>query len=301
MIANQRKATLLALVAAAVTAGFVAWTLTRRLRRLMRAARRTADGAPFDADIGGGDEIGELAGSIREMASSIEERNGYNRDFVSTTIHELRAPLTAIQGAVELLEQGAADNPAARAKFLGNIRHQTERMVRLVGELRELTRLDSELMSSRKEVVSYVPFLRETLERLEQTFEPPRATCRFDPPEDDIRAAIVPGKIEQVLVNLLENAFRYTPADGSVTVEVRCVGGTVETAVRDSGSGIAPANLGRVFDRFFTTERRDRAAEHGSGLGLWIARRIVESHGGAIRAENAQGGGALLTFSLPLA
>jgi len=302
MISDQRRATAAAVAVAAVTAAAVAWTLTRRLRLLTRSARDyAARGGPFDPRVKGNDEIGVLAGTLRGMASEIEARNGYNRDFVSTTIHELRTPLTAIQGAVELLEQGAAENPAARAKFLGNIRRQSARMIRLVGELRELTRMDTDLLKAPTETVDYASFLRDAVARLEEVFDQPRAACSLQVEEGiEPRVALMPDKIEQVMSNLLENAFRYTPVSGAVTVRVRVENGLATTEVEDTGPGIAPSNLSRVFDRFFTTESRDRSTDYGSGLGLYIARRIVESHGGTISAANVPGGGARISFSLPV-
>ena len=219
-------------------------------------------------------------------------------------MHELKTPLTAIKGAVEILEQGAGEKADARRKFLGNIRHQTARMIRLVGELRELTRLDTELLRGQKTRVDYAEFVETALERLEPTFDTVHAPCRLDVPEreETIDAMIVPGRIEQVISNILDNAFRYTEPSGEVTVTVRRgEDGTVVTAVRDTGCGITATNIDRVFDRFFTTEPKGQRREYGSGLGLAIARRIVENHGGTIRVESAPGRGACFFFSLPAA
>jgi two-component system sensor histidine kinase ChvG len=303
MIGNQRLATALALLLAAVAAALLAQTLTRRLRRLTKATKAFAAGAPaLDAPARGADEIAELGRAVAQMAEEIRARNAYNRDFMSATMHELRTPLTAIKGAVELLEQGAAQRPDAARKFLGNIRHQTERMIRMSAELLQLTRLDAEIPRARKDVVDYGRFVREAAERLQPTFAPVHAAFAMDVPDTEFRVALVPDRIEQVLANLLENAFRYTPPDGRVDLVVRPgPDRTVLTTVADTGCGISAANLPKVFDRFFTTEAKDGSAAHGSGLGLAIARSIVEGHRGRIEAQSEPGHGARFTFALPLA
>jgi two-component system sensor histidine kinase ChvG len=301
LLANQRRATWLALAVAAVASGVVALTLTRRLRRLTGAARDYAAGhREFTVRIRGRDEVAELAHAARQMADEIQTRNRYNQDFVTTTFHELRTPLTAIQGAVELLEQGAGEQPDQRARFLRNIRVQAARLARLVGELRELTRLDTGLLRGQKTDVEYGAFVREVLDRLDETFDEPHAARTLETPPESLPLRIVPERIEQALSNLIENAYRYTPPEGRVTVRVeRKDRHTVLTSVRDTGVGIAAANLPRVFDRFFTTEPKDRPREYGSGLGLAIAKTIVENHGGCIWVESIEGQGACFTFSLP--
>jgi two-component system sensor histidine kinase ChvG len=303
MLSNQRAATWLALGLAAAAAAALSQTLTRRLRALTRATRAFAEGsAPLTArvGVGGGDEIAVLGQAVRRMADDIAGRNAYNRQFVATTIHELRTPLTAIKGAAEILEQGAGDKPDARRKFVGNIRHEADRMIRFIGDLRELTRLDSEMLHGRKREVDYGAFLREATERLMTAFGEPHAAFRLEAPEAGLAARIVPERIEQVLANLLENAFRYTPPDGRVTVcASRGPDRAVVTGVLDTGRGIAPEHLGRVFERFFTTEPADERGESGSGLGLAIAESIVRSHGGRIWVESEPGKGANFFFSLP--
>lgn len=301
MVANQRRATILAICVAALVAAIVAWTLTRRLRALTRAARQYAAGnRGFDVRIGGRDEIGELARAARHMAEDIEERNAYNREFVSSVIHELKSPLSAMRGAVEILEQEEGLSDDDRTRFLGNIRHQTMRMVRLVGELRELTRVDTEVLQGQKQRIDLVQFVRDALGRLVPTFDTAHAPCRMDLPEGEQWVNVVPGRIEQVISNLLENALRYTPTSGEVVIRVTEESPRrVVVSVRDTGSGISEQNLPRVFERFFTTEPKGRNRDCGSGLGLAIAKSIIESHGGRIQAASTGSDGTEISFSLP--
>lgn len=297
---HQQRALFASLAAAAVIAALLAQTMTGRIRRLIRSVTRYARGdAPPVGAVRGRDEIAELARTVVRMADELERRGAYNRDAMSAVLHELRTPVTAIRGAVELLESGAADRPEPRRRFLNNIRFEAERLARLVGELGVLTRLDAETLRGQKQRLDYGACVRDILDRLLPTFDQPHAAFALSLPEGEIPVRIVPGRIEQVLSNLLENAFRYTPADGRVELAVTVAGGRVSTAVTDSGCGVPAENLERIFERFYTTEPKDVPREYGSGLGLAIARSIVTNHEGRIRAERPAEGGTRIVFELP--
>jgi len=300
--ANQNLATYIALAVAACVAVLVSHTLTRRLRKLTRAATAYAQGdAEMPVKVGGHDEIGELAEAFNRMASEIDRRNRANKEFMSITVHELKTPITAIRGAAELLEQGAAEQAASRDKFLNNIRHEAQRLDRLVSELNEIARLDLESFHESRERMDYVQLVRDITNRLEPVFDDERAKLILDLPEKEIHAEVIAARIEQVIANLLENAFRYTRSDGTVEIIVReQEDGTVLTRVRDNGAGIPAENLPKVFDRFFTTEPRDQPREYGSGLGLAIARSIVENHQGDIRVTSNGVDYTEFTFRIPV-
>ena len=298
----QRVTTALAILAGVLLATILAYSITGRLRKLTRAATAFARGdGPLDVRVRGRDEIAELARALSHMATELQRTNRYNREFISTIMHELKMPITAIQGAAELLEQGAFAKEDARAKFLGNIRFETERLARMVWELGELTKLDTEVPHAPKEKVDFGQCVQEIVERFETSVDSPHAAIRVTLPPKPVFARIVAGRIEQVIGNLLDNAVRYTPAGGSIEVTVEAgTDKTVVTSVRDTGCGIAPSNLGKVFDRFFTTEPKDRPKDYGSGLGLAIAKSIVENHQGTIEVESAPGHGATFRFRLPV-
>ncbi len=300
MKSRQNRAMLLAVIVAFLTAVVLAITITRRLRRLTRSTRDfTCGTGPLKVDLRGKDEIGELARSVTRMAEEIDRRNRYNRDFLTETMHELKAPLTAIKGAVEVLEEGAAEKPESRDKFLANIGYDTERMIRLVGELTQLTQLDIDILSGKKEEVDYCAFIRDLTARIwtKRGGNPPVFKAVI--PDTPITVTILPDRIEQVINNLLENAFRYTGPEGTVELVVEeGDDGTMTSIVRDTGCGITPSNIDKIFDRFFTTEPRDREKPYGSGLGLAIARSIIENHGGRIRVESEPGTGASFSFTL---
>ncbi len=302
MKSRQTRAIILAVAVALLTAIILAFTITRRLRRLTRATREFTRGTgPLKLEIKGKDEIGELAHSVTRMAEEIDRRNRYNRDFLAETMHELKAPLTAIKGAVEVLEEGAAENPESRNKFISNINYDTGRMIRLVGELTSLTQLDIDVLSGKKEEVDYGAFIRDLAARIQTKRGDKRPVFQVIIPDIPITVTILPDRIEQVISNLLENAFRYTGPEGTVELIVEeGPDGSVTTIVRDTGRGIAPSNIEKIFDRFFTTEPRDREKPYGSGLGLAIARSIIENHGGTIRVESEPGRGATFSFTLDI-
>ena len=297
----QRMTTALAILAGVILATILAYSITGRLRKLTRAATAFARGdGPLDVRVRGRDEVAELARALSHMATELQRTNQYNREFISTVMHELKMPITAIKGAAELLDQGAFAKEDARVKFLGNIRFETERLTRMVWELNELTKLDTEIPRASKEKTDYGQCVRDIVERFETTLETPHATIRVVLPAKPVFARILPGRIEQVVGNLLDNAVRYTPAGGLIEVTVEPgADRIVVTRVRDTGCGIAPSNLAKVFDRFFTTEPKDRPKDYGSGLGLAIAKSIVEHHQGSIAVESTLGQGATFSFRLP--
>jgi two-component system sensor histidine kinase VicK len=173
-------------------------------------------------------------------------------------------------------------------------------MIRMVGELNELTKLDVEGLRGQKEQVDYAQFVRAVVDRLEPTFDQVHARLEVILPDPPIPVLIVPGRIEQVIANLLDNAFRCTPPTGSVKLCVELgADKSVITSVQDTGCGISPANLPKIFGRFFTTEPKDKPGHPHSGLGLAIAKTIVENHQGRIWVESQSEQGACFSFSLP--
>jgi two-component system sensor histidine kinase ChvG len=300
MMRHHRVAMLLSLILAGAIALLLSQTLTYRLRKLTRAASAFTRGdQPLDVDIRGHDEIAELSAAFTGMAQEIKQKNNYTRQFLSALVHELKTPVTAIKGAAEVLEDSAAEKTEARHRFLGNIRHECDRMIRMINELRVLNELDAEEIRGSKQQVDYVVFLREVIERLRPAYSPPHAAVSYAPQAESLPVALVPERIEQVITNILDNAMRFTPADGRITVQVRRHADTVQTCIEDTGPGIPEADRKQVFERFFTTDRSNPEEGRGSGLGLAIVRSIIRNHGGTVRAGAGAQGGALICFTLP--
>jgi signal transduction histidine kinase len=296
IVRNYRMAMALALGIAMLAAIALASTLTKRLRTLTQSVRTFARGeSQLDVRTAGRDEIGELARAFATVAAEIRQAGTRQRDLLASTTHQLKTPLTAIKGAVQILKGAdAAGNPAVRERFLANIDLSADRLLYMVEQLAVLSSLKAEELRGRKSRVDYGAFVRDLVERL---YPAPNVPITLALPDEEITLAIIPERIEQVLANLLDNALRHTPGSGSITVSVRQTTSSVETVVQDNGAGIEPSDLPRVFEQFFTTQTQQRG--HGSGLGLAIAQSIIQNHGGTIHAQSTPGAGSTFTFTLP--
>jgi signal transduction histidine kinase len=239
-------------------------------------------------------EIAELGAAFNGMAARLEELFEARRELVAWASHDLRTPLTAIQAMLEAVEDGIA-TPEQYTKALTE---QVRTLGTLVDDLFELARIDAGVLTLELEDASLVELVGSCVRGLEA--EAGQRNVRLETRIDGAPAArCAPDKVERVLLNLLTNALRHTPSDGSIAVLVEPADQEVRVSVEDSGAGIAPEALRRVFDRFWRADRA-RSAD-GSGLGLAIARGLVEAQGGRIWAENRPSGGARVSFTLPVA
>jgi signal transduction histidine kinase len=212
----------------------------------------------------------------------------------------LRTPLTAIKGLVETLRDGAVDDPQVRDRFLRTVEGETDRLIRLVNDLLVLSRADSEALNLQRHPVDLPQLVRATLSRLEPQAEARGVVCRVKTSPDTPLVWADPDRIEQVLVNLLDNAIKYSRPGGTVMVIVAGdQGQPVRVQVQDEGVGIPAEDLGRVGHRFYRADKARSRTEGGSGLGLAIAQALVQAHGGQLWLESQEGQGTLVTFTLP--
>jgi signal transduction histidine kinase len=281
---------------AAVLAGLVlARSIARSIARVGDSSRRLAAGdLGARAPAGGPAEIAELAASFNAMAASIEQLFDARRELVAWASHDLRTPLASLQAMIEALEDGLAEPE----DYLPTLREQLRTLTLLVDDLFELARIDAGLLT----LELHQTRLSELVDSALRLLRPEAAARRVDlvaHVDDDAAAPVASEKIERVLCNLLTNAVRNTPADGSVAVRVERADAEVVVRVEDTGTGLAPEAVGRMFERFWRADRARTGA--GSGLGLAIARGLVEAHGGRIWAENRPQGGACVSFTLPAA
>lgn len=302
------RATLLALVGALALALVIglgmAQMLTAPLKRLGRAMSHVAQGdfgeAPL-AETERGDEIGDLARSFQSMTSQLSELSRLKAEFVSKTSHNLKTPINVIGGYAEMLEDGFyGELDAEQKEALRGIREQTAALSTQVRQLVDLSRVEAHAFILQKQVF----YLADLLLGTETSFE---ALARqrkidFEVVVDPSAPATLVGDEDrlrnEVLGNLLNNAFKFTEAGDRITVRAAGSDGRLELEVSDTGVGIQEDELERIFDRYYQTGTGRREA--GSGLGLAIAKEIVTQHGGTISASSATDGGATFHVSLPI-
>lgn len=224
---------------------------------------------------------------------------GMRRDFVANVSHELRTPLATVKGYVETLLDGAMDDRQVCERFLHTVAAETERMTGLVQDLLLLSQLEHRQASWHMEPVDLRDPAEQALERLRPAAERKRLQLILDAPED---LPLVDGdeaRLTQVFSNLLSNAVEFTPPGGRVTVSLRTEPGRLACAVEDTGVGIPPQDLARVFERFYRVDKGRSRELGGTGLGLSIAQEIVQAHGGDISIDSTAGQGTRVTFWLP--
>jgi len=219
------------------------------------------------------------------------------RDFISNISHELRTPLASIKAAVETLQDGALEDTSVAGDFLNRMEQEVDHLTQLVGELAELSSIESGRQLEIT-VVDLRPLIDDTVSRLRSLAERSGLSLIADVPSDLPPARADASRIFQVLMNLVHNAIKFTPPGGHITISTKLLGDRVVVSVSDTGIGIATEHLTRIFERFFKADK-SRASE-GSGLGLAIAKHIVQAHNGEIWVESEQGKGSTFSFSLPM-
>ena len=287
-------AVVVAVIASVILAVILGRMLARPLEAVGRAARQVADG-DYAARVPreGPEEIASLADSFNQMASSLERQETMRRDFIANAAHELRTPLTNLQGYLEALRDGVI--VADRATY-DSLWDEAERLVRLSHSLDALAEGDA-AGSAKLQEIDLSAAIRAALDLAQPTLAAADLRVTVDVP-DRLPARANPDHLAQVLGNLTSNAARYTPAGGTVTVRAERRPADLLVSISNSGDGIPAEDLDRVFERFYRVEKSRDRARGGVGIGLAIVKQLVESDGGEVGAESADG----LTrvwFSLP--
>ncbi len=291
---------LLAAVAALVTAIgaslLVSASVAAPIRRLATASRRLAAGnyAERMAPHGGITELTALSTSFNEMAANLETTERRRLELLGDVAHELRTPIAALEGYLEGLLDGVVEStPVTWAR----LHAEASRLRHLVDDLQELSRADARRIPLDPRPTDPGAIARMVAEAMAAQFEERRLAFVTDVPVGLPFIHVDPDRTVQVLTNLLTNALRYTPAPGEVGLAVRVEGDAVRFVVTDSGVGITPENMPRIFERFYRVDKSRSRALGGSGIGLTIARALVEAMGGRIRAESP-GAGRGTTFTV---
>jgi signal transduction histidine kinase len=293
-----------AVTASVLAALLVSLFLSRRIvapvRTLTDASQRIADGHYAErVHVGGMDEIAQLAARFNQMATQLEEVESMRRQLIGDVTHELRTPLTSIKGYMEGLVDGVL--PATPETF-SQIHHEADRLSRLVDDLQELSRVEAK--AYRLDIRSFAVsnLVQTTIKRLSPQAAAKRITLRSNLPANLPPLQADEDRITQVLVNLVANAIQYTPEGGEITISAARHADEIHVSVADTGIGIPPEFLPNLFTRFYRVDKsRSRNAGGGSGIGLTIAKHLIEAHGGRIWAESkGDGQGSTFTFSLPI-
>ena len=303
---------LLALGISVLVAAAMALRVTTPLRRLTEASRALASGdlasrIPRAEVRAGSSELAALATQFNAMAGQLEASvdtirrdRDRSRDFLADVSHELRTPIAALLTFNELLTEQAGDDPAARAEFLNNSRVQLERLDWLAQNLLELSKLDSGLVLLDLRPDDLRAAVESAVEQAGPAARRRGVVLRLEPATAPIRLRHDPQRIGQVVTNLVGNAIKFTEPGGSVDVRVaQTDDGGARIEVADTGVGIEPGELPRIFERFYRGSRANEARSSGSGLGLAIVRSIVDMHRGTVEVVSRLGAGTTFIVTLP--
>lgn len=294
---------LAALVASLTVAFFMARSITRPIKRITEASESMAHGDyAQQIPVAGPEEVARLAASFNGMAVQVSSSHQMMRDLLANVAHELKTPLTSIQGFSQALADGALRSPDEYTAAARIINEESEQMRRLVNDLLYLSQIESGQAALDLQPIDVASLLEAAAERVQWQTAGRGVSVRIVAPPSLPPILADTARIEQVLANLLDNAVRYTPADGAIALLAEPAGaGRVHIAVHNTGSYIPPADLGRVFERFYQVDRSRQRNGHNGGLGLAIAREIVVAHGGEIGATSDPSAGTTFALVLPAA
>lgn len=246
------------------------------------------------------DDRSAVTGAVAVLrdVTELRQTERLRRELTANVSHELRTPLTSIKGFTETLLDGAMHDDATCRRFLTIINGEADRLVKLVDDLMDLSRLESKRVTLDMRPVDLGTLVADTVDRLRPLAQSSRlALLPLAPP--GIIVAADADRLQQVLTNLIDNALKFTPPGGHVEVRVETQNGEVAVSVADSGTGIRPEDVPHVFERFYRADRSRTRGSGGTGLGLAIAKHIVEAHGGRISVRSRTDEGTTFTFTLP--
>lgn len=301
---SVNKALLQAGIATTLAAVLVSWLVSSRLTKPIRAmvgiSQRIARGRYQERlVVYENDELGELTLSFNQMAATLAETETLRQQLIADVSHELKTPLATIKGYMEGLQDGIVP---ATPEIYQMVHREADRLQRLVQDLQELSRAEAGQVQFQMQSCHPEELIQSAVNRLQPQYVEKNITLKKELPPHlpQVRADLDRGI--QVLVNLMGNALQYTPIGGQVIVQVTPQDGQVRFSVKDTGVGLAPADLERVFQRFYRVDKSRSRASGGNGIGLTIARQLIEAQGGNIWAESpGLGQGSTFSFTLPLA
>jgi len=298
---------LFAVIIATTFGIFVSASVTDDLRQISNSATHLAEGdLTVRVMVNGRDEVAQVGHAFNNMADQLEqvdrqreELDRLRRDLIAWASHDLRTPLTSIRVRVEALNDGVVEDVESQQRYYSDILSNVVALNNLIDDLLELAQLDSGGLRLEMITVSLRDLLSDSQDRIHLMAKKRNITMRAEVAKDVDPVRLNATKISRVLDNLLSNAVRYTPQGGQILTKANRHDGVVEVIVEDNGPGFDPQDIPRLFEQFYRGEQARSRATGGAGLGLAIAKGIVEAHGGQIWAKNLPEGGACVGFSIP--
>lgn len=277
---------------------YLSKTIIRPITKLNETAREYAKGN-FETRTGVNrkDEIGELSDSLEYMASELSKLDEYRKNFIANVSHDFRSPLTSIKGYLEAMLDGTIP-PEKYSRYLNIVLNESKRLTKLTTSLLELNDLDTYGPILKRQNFDVVDVIRETRNTLEGVSEKKKIDLQIKCPAEDTIVYADKMKIGQVIHNLLDNAIKFSPDKGKITVTVYDKNGKVFVSVKDQGPGIEKDKQQRVWDRFYKTDSSRGKDKQGTGLGLAITKEIIKAHGENINLISTEGAGSEFVFSL---
>jgi signal transduction histidine kinase len=294
------QAGFLALIVALLMALWVSDWISNPLRRISAGVRKVTKGEYRPLPIEGPREVQELASSFNQMSKQVLANQQAQRDFVANISHDLKTPLTSIQGFAQAILDGTAIKPEDMHQSAEIIHDEANRMNRLVQDLLDLTRFDSGMITLDKSPVDLGKLIQSVINKF--TPQAQQASVQFQMEISPLNPVVGDNdRLTQVLANLIDNALKHSPPGGLINIHASQTADEVDVSVSDAGPGIPPEDLKRIFERFYQVDKaRSSGKDRGLGLGLAISQEIVIAHGGTITAENNVQHGCTFTMRLPL-
>lgn len=291
---------LAALALVLVLSGLISRIVTRPIGELSAGIERMSKGDyQHRVHVPGKSEMAQLAEAFNQMSEQVHNLDEARNQFVSNASHELKTPLSTIKILVESMMYEEGMDPQLRREFLGDIDREIDRLSSVVGDLLTLVHIDSHKLRLRREMMVFADTVRETVSRLTPLVKKRSQTLNMCI-EDECEMFADPGKLSQVCYNIIENAIKYTPDGGTISVSLHRAGRDAVLEIADTGVGIPEEDLAHVFDRFYRVDKARSRDTGGTGLGLSIVQQIVRLHAGSVTVQSGQGKGTTFTVQLPV-
>jgi signal transduction histidine kinase len=288
-----------ALLGTLLVALIITRTITRPLKALQAGTRHVLEGVHVPIRVSSRDEIAGLANDFNDMSERLKRSNELRTEMLQQISHEIRSPLQSMYAAYYLLSQHIA-GPITdeQRRVIGNIKNNIDRISDFSTHFLDLAKIEAGVMPFAPETVNLADAIAPAVENALLVARERNITLTLEATEAP-RVTVDPGKIEQVATNFLTNALKYTPEGGTITVRVGPSGLGTQLTVTDSGVGIPPEDMPKLFTKFFQAANSGQTGKKGTGLGLALVRAIVEQHGGNVRAESVLGSGSTFTAEFP--